>query len=73
MHGKMVLSQFFVYFFVFAVNNASFSEESCRQFRRKANVTIDTDQCSVAELYSTKTEEILSGILLQKSHGKSSN
>ena len=45
MHTTMVSAQFFVYFFVFAVNYAALSEGSCRQFRRKTNVTIHTDHC----------------------------
>ena len=72
---------------IFAVQCSS---ESCYQYRRKANVTIDTDQClwenytepkskrfclescfekatvRIVRFIITKSEEILSGILLRK-------
>ena len=32
-------------FFIFVVKSEALSEEGCYQYRRKANVTMDTDQC----------------------------
>ena len=36
---------FFTFFVVWNMYNAVSSDEGCYEYRRKGNVTIDTDQC----------------------------